>query len=219
MNTKPLNIVFCLPGSNYSGNFLTSWTYLQKVCYQRNINLLLSQRSSCNIYYVRSMCLGGQAVLGKHQKPFGGKIDYDYLMWIDSDIVFNPDDFFRLLNHNLDIVSGLYLTESGNSYATVKDWDVETYKKNGRFDFLKKDFKNDKKLFEVSYTGFGFILIKKGVFEKIEYPWFKPRFIEMDHIREFTMEDVTFCLEAKEKGFKIMIDPNVIVGHEKRLIL
>jgi hypothetical protein len=36
----------------------------------------------------------------------------------------------------------------------------------------KKDGKED--LIEVAYTGIGFMLIKKGVFERLEYPWFKP---------------------------------------------
>lgn len=216
---KPLNIVFCLPGSNYSGNFLKCWTNLQKYCFNNNINPILSQHYSCNIYYSRTMCLDGNSKNGKYQKPFQGNLEYDYLMWIDSDIIFNVNQFSKLLSHNLDIVSGLYLTHNNREYATVKNWDVETYKKNGRFDFLKKEDIKTNDLFEVSYTGFGFMLIKYGVFEKLKYPWFKPRFIEMDHITEFTMEDVTFCIEAKEKGFKIMIDPTVKVGHEKKFII
>ena len=216
---RPLNIIFCLPGNSYSGNFLKCWHELTVFCLNNNINPILSQNYSCNIYYSRSLCLGGKSTLGEFQKPFDNKIDYDYLMWIDSDVIFKPSDLIRLLSHKLDIVSGLYLTQNGNTYATVKDWDIDKYKQNGRFDFLTpRDIKNDN-LFEVSYTGFGFILIKKGVFETIKYPWFKPRFIKMDHITEFTMEDVTFCLEAKEAGFQIMIDPTVKLGHEKMQIL
>ena len=216
---RPLNIIFCLPGNSYSGNFLKCWHELTVFCLNNNINPILSQNYSCNIYYSRTLCLGGNSTLGELQKPFNNKIDYDYLMWIDSDVIFKPSDLMQLLSHQLDIVSGLYLTHSGNTYATVKDWDVDTYKQNGRFDFLTlHDIKNDS-LFEVSYTGFGFILIKNGVFETIKYPWFKPRFIEMDHITEFTMEDVTFCLEAKEAGFQIMIDPTVKLGHEKMQVL
>jgi len=31
----------------------------------------------------------GDENLGQNQKPFQGKIDYDFIMWIDSDMVFN----------------------------------------------------------------------------------------------------------------------------------
>jgi GT2 family glycosyltransferase len=32
------------------------------------------------------------------------------------------------------------------------------------------------------------------------------------------MEDVSFCLRAREKGFKVHVDPKVVVGHEKKVI-
>jgi len=31
-------------------------------------------------------------------------------------------------------------------------------------------------------------------------------------------EDISFCLRAKEKGFKIYIDPLIKVGHEKKIV-
>jgi GT2 family glycosyltransferase len=33
------------------------------------------------------------------------------------------------------------------------------------------------------------------------------------------MEDVGFCLKAKEKGHKVWIHPQVIVKHEKKILL
>ena len=38
-------------------------------------------------------------------------------------------------------------------------------------------------------------------------------------VREFTMEDVAFCRMIKEKGYDVWIDPNIIVGHEKLMVL
>ena len=32
-----------------------------------------------------------------------------------------------------------------------------------------------KKPFTVDYTGFGWVMIENGVFEKLEYPWFAPQ--------------------------------------------
>jgi hypothetical protein len=85
------------------------------------------------------MCLGGNILAGENQKPFGGKLDYDYMMWIDSDIIFTPQQFQRLLDHNQDIVSGLYLMDGGNAYATVKDWNEDYFQQNGNFQFMTPD--------------------------------------------------------------------------------
>ena len=62
------------------------------------------------------------------------------------------------------------------------------------------------------------------VFEKIGYPWFPPIWEEIELpnkivMKDFTSEDVGFCRTAISKGFKIFIDPNIIVGHEKSRIL
>jgi hypothetical protein len=217
---KQLTVVFCLPGSSYSGKFLECWTGLVSFCLLNNIRPILIQRQSCNIYFVRNMCLGADVSRGKDQKPFDGKLDYDYLMWIDSDCLFNPQQFMKLLSHDKDIVSGIYLMEGGTAFASVINWDEEYFKRNHCFQFLTpNDLQGKEDLIEVSYTGMGFMLIKKGVFESMEYPWFRPIEKRIGEMVDFTTEDVGFCLTAREKGFSVWIDPQVRVGHEKKVVL
>lgn len=216
MPDKPLKIVFCLPGASFSGRFLECWTNLIWWCDHNGIIPILSRKQSCNIYYVRNMCLGADVSRGKDQKPFDGRLDYDYLMWIDSDILFTPEQFHKLLSHNVDIVSGIYRMGGGEAYATVERWDEQYFIENGCFRFLTPgDLSVKKELTEVSYTGMGFMLVRKNVFEKIEYPWFSPIEKKIGNMIDFTMEDVSFCLKAREEGFSVFIDPEVIVGHEK----
>tara|TARA_Y100000589_G_C27121359_1_gene616617 strand:- start:279 stop:926 length:648 start_codon:yes stop_codon:yes gene_type:complete len=215
-----MKILFCLPGPSFSGKFLSCWTDLIHACISTGITPLLSQRYSCNIYYVRTNCLGADVKRGEDQKPFNGEIDYDYIMWIDSDIIFKTKDFFSLLKNGKDICSGLYLMEGGKQYACVENWDEEFYKKNGHFQFLEpKDLINKKNLFPVNYVGMGWMLVKRGVFESIKYPWFEPIRKKIGNYVDFTMEDVAFCHKAIDVGFDIMIDPSVKVGHEKKIIL
>lgn len=212
-------IIFCLTGNNFSGNFLDCWTNLLMHCAQSGMQFSISRKESNNIYYVRNMCLGADVGRGENQKPFDGKVDYTHLMWIDSDILFTPADFQVLLNHDKDIVSGLYRMTGVNAFATVQEWDEEYFKQNGSFKFLTpEDIKDKKGLMEVAYTGFGFILVKKGVFESMTYPWFKPIEKRIGNMVDFTMEDTSFCLRAKENGFKIHIDPQIVVGHEKKVV-
>jgi hypothetical protein len=217
-------IIFALPGREFSGRFLQSWTELIYACLQNDIQPIISQHYSPLLYYVRNMCLGGDNLRGVDQLPFDGKVDYDYIMWIDSDIVFSPQHFFKLLQHDKDIVSGLYMMSDNTHYATVETWDDEFFKKHGSFQFLTRGAVKVKKgLFKADYTGFGWVLTKKGVFESLQYPWFQPMWTEYNIngklVRDFTMEDVAFCRMIQEKGYDVWIDPSVIVGHEKMMVL
>lgn len=214
-----MKLVFCLPGKKFSGKFLMSWTQLIAYCISQGHEVTIMQRYSCNIYYVRNMCLGGNVLLGDNQKPFNGQLEYDYLMWIDSDIVFTPEQFQKLINADKDIASGLYMMEGGYSYATVEYWNEQYFQEHGTFEFLTPPMIAKKTgLFPVAYTGFGFMLVKKGVFEKMKYPWFRPEYVNIGNSTDFTMEDVAWCREANRLGYRIYVDPTVIVGHEKSTV-
>ena len=80
-----------------------------------------------------------------------------------------------------------------------------------------------KKPFTVDYAGFGWLLIKKGVFEHpdMKYPWFAPQMqvFESGTVQDMCGEDVSFCLDAKKAGIEIWCDPRIRVGHEKTRII
>jgi hypothetical protein len=215
-----MKIVFALPGKSYSGQFLTCWSSLLAFCLKNDIEPVLSQHYSPNIYYSRNLCLQGDLRRGAGQKPFN-ELNYDYVMWIDSDIIFNINHFISLLTCRLDVVSGLYLMENRTHLATVRDMEMSVLKEQGHFNFLSpQDIESQKDPFEVTYTGMGFMLIKAGVFEKMTYPWFEPTYIQENQgIVDFTTEDVTFGIKLKKLGIKLWVDPKVIVGHEKQIVL
>jgi len=104
-----MKIIFCLPGASYSGRFLQCWTNLLTELPKVGIITALSQHYLPNVYQARTKVLGASVERGVDQKPFDGKVDYDYLMWIDSDMVFEPENFFKLLDHDKDVVSGMYM--------------------------------------------------------------------------------------------------------------
>lgn len=218
---KPLNVVVCVPGNRFTDKFLTCWTNLIQWCQANNINIALSSAYDSNVYYVRNKCLHGSVTRGKYQKPFDGKVDYDYIMWIDSDMYFSVEHFIALLEMNTDIASGIYKMSDMKHYATVLDWDVDFYRQHSTFQFLTDDIiAQHPDIIPVQYTGFGWVLIKKGVLESIEYPWFRPLWWDFgENIVEFTSEDVGICKTLIEAGYEIKVNTKVRLGHEKQLVI
>ena len=54
----------------------------------------------------------------------------------------------------------------------------------------------------------------------MKYPWFRPIWEHFgSDITEFSSEDVGFCKTAKDLGYNIYVNPDIIVGHEKMKIL
>tara|TARA_B100001142_G_C14239077_1_gene618576 strand:- start:558 stop:1220 length:663 start_codon:yes stop_codon:yes gene_type:complete len=213
-------IVFCIPGCTFSYKFLRCWTNLLFWCIQNDINPILSNDIDSNVYFVRAKILGGSTLRGKKQKPFNGNIDYDYIMFIDSDVIFTPEDVKALLDMDQDIACGAYLMNGGSHYAIVEEFNNNYFLENGSFHFLSRDDLNKKSdNFKVEYCGMGFMMIKKNIIEQLEYPWFYAnKFIFNDEIEEFTSEDVTFCMSLTKKGFNIVINPKIRVGHEKSIV-
>jgi hypothetical protein len=117
------------------------------------------------------------------------------------------------------------LTTSGTHSTIVKDWDLDFFLKTGMFPFLSPaDLKNiaeesPKKLARVFYAGMGFMMCRKGALEKVTYPWFEPAMHEIDISKDFSSEDVSLCWKWKEAGVDVWVDPDIIVGHEKQIII
>jgi len=177
---KILTVVFCIPGSIFSGRFLECWTNLLAWCLSHNIRPILSRAQSNNIYFVRNMVLGADTMRGPKQKPFNGQLQYDYLCWIDSDTLFTPQQFERLLSHDKDIVAGIYQMEGGQAFATVKDWDEEYFEKNGCFKFLTVEDLN-----KVQGSGFrvqekaGSGMNSEKIISNVQHPTSKIQVIKM----------------------------------------
>ena len=221
---KDKTIVLCLPGRSYSGTFLCSFTELVMTLRDMGAIVQISQQYSSMVNAARCLVAGADVMRGANQKPFNG-LSYDYMMWIDSDIQFMVQDFFALYEMDKDIASGWYAqpgASNGNYYTpVVEKMDTKYFLSNGFFQFLRvKDFELKKNPFVADYIGFGWVLIKNGVFEKLQYPWFAPRKIQLNaSVADMCSEDVAFCLDAREAGFDLWVHPRVRVGHEKTLAI
>ena len=250
---KGTNIVFCLPGRGCSYIFLKNFVQLCFDMVQNNMSIQISQDYSSMVNFARCKVLGANVLRGPNQKPWDGKLEYDYQLWIDSDIVFDTAKFWQLcdlafpadavvkedvkdeegkvteVKTTIDeskkngIVAGWYATEDGSTTSVAHWLEEDDFRKNGGVmnHETVETMSKRKKPFTVDYTGFGWVMIENGVFEKLEYPWFAPQMqvFESGEVQDMCGEDVSFCLDAQKANFEIWCDPRIRVGHEKTRII
>ena len=177
------------------------------------------------VNFARCKVLGANVLKGPDQLPWQGKLEYDYQLWIDSDIVFNLEAFYKLVWMQKDIAAGWYVTEDGRTTSVAHWLEEDEFEQNGGVmnHEMVDGIQKRRKPFTCDYTGFGWVMIKKGVFEHpdMKYPWFAPQMqvFESGAVQDMCGEDVSFCLEAIKAGFEIWCDPTIRVGHEEMRII
>ena len=204
-------IAFCLPGNSFTDGFMLSWTRLITAMTKLEWPYFVSNYRAADMHNCRNRVVIGESKLEKDMKPFGGR-EYDYMLWIDSDMAFNFAHLRKLIQDDKPVVGGLYpLNRRGDSTAGY-------LKGNGNHRLALAGFADKSEPFVVDYVGFGFLLIKKGVFETIGFPWFQHRMVDFDDLglEVHTSEDVAWCKIAKENGFDTWVDPLVRLPHQKR---
>lgn len=211
-------VVFCVPGRTFSTLFLSSWTDTILVCADLEILPVLSYAYCSNVYKVRNGCLKGRKDKGAAQKPFQGELAYDYLMWIDSDQVWAHEQFtqlFRYLEAHSDVgvLTGIYRQHENEPTYLVTQLGADRHA-------TMQELEGRDEVIEIAGAGLGFCLMRYGVMEKLDYPWFRPVAMRFDDgFFDFTGEDSGFYYRARQAGIKIMADLGCRVGHEKPTVL
>ena len=219
------SLVFCMPGRGCSYVFLKNFVQMAFDLVQHGVSIQISQDYSSMVNFARCKCLGANVLRGPDQIPWDGKLKYDYQLWIDSDIVFKTEQLLQLVLMDKDIAAGWYMTEDGQTTSVAHWLDEDNFRNNGGVmnHETGETMSKRKKPFTVDYTGFGWVLIKNGVWEheEMKYPWFAPKMqvFESGDVQDMCGEDVSFCLDAQEAGFDIWADPRIRVGHEKTRVI
>lgn len=133
------------------------------------------------------------------------KDEFDYVLWLDSDMVFSPDILEKLVADDKDIVSGLYFRRS-HPYSPVIYKDSEL--KDGRLVWSDYTDYPKEELFKVAGAGFGCVLMKTDVIFDMAGKfgdWFTPLYS--------SGEDLAFCYRARELGYEIWCDSRIKCGH------
>jgi len=135
----------------------------------------------------------------------------DDLFMVDCDVDWNPSDFLKLLNYDVDIVGGAYPKKSDRTAFPVKMSDPARY--------WQRD-----SLVEVEGLGAGFLRMSRRV---IEAAWeASEEYHEPDkgtHSRlvfdvkiqngELWSEDTVFFKKIRSLGYTVWLDPDLNFGH------
>jgi hypothetical protein len=206
-------------------DFLLAYTNLVHYLIRHGFKVELRTGEANIVHFARTACLEGHVRHGVDQKPFQGRLDYDYMMWIDSDIVFPPEAFLKLLTSPHDVTCGLYHMIGGKAYPVVRRWDEELLAKTGSFQYMTNEDVEGLKTkglvyVEASFAGMGWMLIRRGVVERLKYPWFVSTAVRIGTISDICSEDVSFCRKLLlEAGTKVYVDLNCSVGHLKPMLI
>jgi hypothetical protein len=123
-------------------------------------------------------------------------IGAEYMLWLDSDMVFPATTAMRLMAHNEDVVAANYirrqLPAKGVAYEKIGDWEDPL------------PFEIQDTLVPVEGIGMGCMLMKTSILQEIEQPWFEFRWTPKsnDHLGE----DMIFCQKMAAKGHTVKID-------------
>lgn len=147
----------------------------------------------------------------------------DISIWLDTDQSFPEDTLFNLLKHPYPVTAGMYFAKAEPFHPIVYNYAGESKR---LFDSLVEYPKDQ--LFEVDLIGMGCVRIDKEVFESISFPYFKYQ----EHPQGSTAkdadwrvsnkisdvsEDVWFFNKVRDKGYQIVVDPEIQCGHIMRL--
>lgn len=175
-------------------------------------SLLGMRREECMIAIARSSLVYDARNLLSQKAIDEG---YDRILWLDSDMVFHQDLFYRLtedLNNGYPIVCGIYFTRKGDVKPVLYSETGYEALNNGTGQYktyskVIEDYPKDD-IFEVNAIGFAAVMMEvsilKDVFARYGAPFFPtPGF----------GEDLSFCRRLNEMGVRMFCDSRIKVGH------
>jgi hypothetical protein len=210
------DVLIATPGKLIHAEYVESLVETIKILSNRGLSYKFLNKQSSFIPSGRELVATDTNSHNWDTREIGsGQYTYGKIVWVDSDIVWEPSQFMQILDSDEDIISGLYATTAEGVVA------CSMFHPNLEGEFPVKahesNFFMQTEPVEVFGVGFGFVAMKQGVFEKCDRPWFKIEQIKWPEL-DFTTnvgEDYSWCINARRNGFKIMLDPTIRVKHAK----
>lgn len=203
MQPKPVvKVAVCIP-SSYMWHADFSLSLLNLVMYVARTALTDGRRIALSVLNERGSIL---PQIRQNLVEGALKADADYVLFIDSDMMFPADLLHILLDVEKSVVACNCPTKSLPANSTAR-----VYTPEGMKAIYTEEGSTG--LVEVDRIGTGVMLVKASVFKKLQRPFFR---VGWDSARkEFIGEDWEFCRILKASGEKLYIqqDASKLIGH------
>lgn len=137
------------------------------------------------------------------------KTDADYVLWLDSDMVFAPDTLIRMLkvckDNDIDFLTAVCFRRKPPYTPCLFDR-LEKVEKGASYTAL---LSVPEGLFKVGGCGFAGVLMASDVLLSVQSKFNGRMFDPMDGFGE----DVSFCWRARQCGYEIWCDSSIEFGH------
>lgn len=228
MTQKKLFVATPMYGGLCYGPFTEGLLGLQLECLKNNIEMTFRYLGN------ESLITRGRNLL---VNVFLKDTDYTHFMFIDADIMFNPQDIIRMIGEDKDIIFGSYARKAINWENIENAVKAGVTKEHLQFctcspvlrfsEELRKENPDLTRPIPVDAGPTGFMLIKRNVFETLKED--RPEYIDHSNdvpkkvtiffdtsLRdgEYLSEDYHFCFLWKDlyQG-EVFWDPRVILNH------
>ena len=126
--------------------------------------------------------------------------NFDSVLWLDSDMIFQPSILEDLQDSGKDFITGVYHARRPAFNSCIfEKIDLDSFKSCERY---------PNNIFRVEGCGFGCVLISTAILRHV-MSTYKTCFMP---IKDYG-EDIAFCLRARDLGYSLYCDPTVICGH------
>lgn len=139
---------------------------------------------------------------------------YDWIMWLDSDMTFPPDTIQRMLKvaseHNAQMVTGIYVKRTFPTSPVLYSDIREPAMKDGHMVKQITDYTDypQSSVFPVAGCGMGCCLTSVPLVKSV-WDTFGPAFSPLP----WAGEDVAFCYRVNELNEPILCDSTISCGH------
>ncbi len=190
--------------------------------YRSMINFLTNAGRFCEaVFIVKSSCYvhDNRNRLTKEFLEADKQFSFDFVFWIDSDIVFEWEQAEQLLKflmeNDKDMATGVYYSfvQGGKAGPVIarrlEDDSLENYIASELNEPMKVDG-----------AGFGFVVMNARVLrEMVEKKGEHVFGFKISKKGKLIGEDNLFFEEAKELGFELWVVPQIRVGHAKTVVV
>lgn len=210
------DVVFATPGRSFIPEYIESLVETMRWLDSKGLTYHFVSKYSSLVSSARELTALDSYEIDYVERSFGaGKFRYRKVLWIDSDISWTLDAFRMLWESNEDIISGLYQSHPNGTLAMAFDDGRGLPRTVNKVELLLWD-----EPVEAWGVGFGFVMVKFGVFENMKRPWFLMERLVWPSVGYETNigEDYSWCMHARDAGYKVMVHPLVKVWHHKDTI-